>query len=386
MNASITIFSRALAGTMLTVTTSAWASPPVALEAANTTDGFAVVDGGVRRGVVVVNKLEAAITLDGAAVGWDGLRARASAFRTDGDSVSERIGDVQTATNLEAIDTARLFEVWVEQEAKIGSGKASLRAGLLDYSAEFDAMEPAGLFLNSSHGIGPDVSKSGRAGPSIFPVTGLGVRAEWRPSERWAFRVAAFDGVPGDPAEPRAFAAVKLRHGDGAFLAAEVNAMPAERTTIGLGAWRYTENSYPIDASISPGSSPPSAATGVYAFATAAIGARWEGWVRAGIANGRVQSVAGYVGGGLVGTGVIAGRADDQIGIAIAHAVTSGPLLRAQNLPPGETAIEATYRYRVTRSFALQPGVQYIIAPAAQAGASDALALYLRVALSFPGR
>ena len=62
MNASITIFSRALAGTMLTVTTSAWASPPVALEAANTTDGFAVVDGGVRRGVVVVNKLEGQAT------------------------------------------------------------------------------------------------------------------------------------------------------------------------------------------------------------------------------------------------------------------------------------------------------------------------------------
>ena len=381
MNATSTIFCRALAGTMLTVTTSAWASQPVAFEAANTTDAFGIVDGGVRRGVVVVNKFEAAITLDGTAMGLDGLRARASAFRTDGDSVTERIGDVQTATNLEAIDTARLFEAWIEQEVRIGSGKASLRAGLLNFNAEFDAIAPAGLFVNSSHGIGPDVSKSGRAGPSIFPVTGVGARAEWRPSERWAVRVAAFDGVPGDPAAPRAFAAAKLRGDDGALLAAEVNAMPAEGSRIGLGAWRYTRSIDPIDAS----SAPPRAATGVYAFATAAIDARWAGWIRAGIADGRVQSVAGYVGGGLVGTGVIAGRADDQIGIAVGHAVTSGPLRVAQNLPPSETAIEATYRYRVTRSFALQPGVQYIIAPAAQAGASDALALYLRVALSFPG-
>ena len=158
--------------------------------------------------------------------------------------------------------------------------------------------------------------------------------------------------------------------------------MPAEGSRIGLGAWRYTMSIDPIDAS----SSPQSAATGVYAFATAAIGARWAGWVRAGVADGRVQSVAGYVGGGIVGTGVIAGRADDQIGIAVAHAVTSGPLQRAQNLPRAETAIEATYRYRATQSLALQPGVQYIVAPAAQAGASDAIALYLRVALSFAGR
>ena len=381
MNASVTTCCRTITIAALAMTAPSSASETLALDAANTTDAVAIVDGGIRRGVVVVNKIEAAITLDGGAIGVNGLRAHVSAFRTDGDSVSTRIGDVQTATNLEAIDTARLFEAWVEQKTEIGGGTASLRFGLLNFNAEFDAVEPAALFVNSSHGIGPDISKSGQAGPSIFPVTGLGLRAEWRPSDRLTFRIATFDGVPGDPASPRSFAAVKLRDSDGALLAAEINVTPDDRTTLALGAWRYTADSDPVDASPSP----RRAQTGIYGFATAPIGKRWAGWVRAGIADGLVQNVAGYIGGGIVGTGVIAGRADDQAGVAIAHAITSGPLWRAQGLPAGETAVEATYRYRVTRRFALQPGVQYIIAPAAQAGVSDALVLYLRVALSFPG-
>ena len=91
MNASVTTCCRTITIAALAMTAPSSASETLALDAANTTDAVAIVDGGIRRGVVVVNKIEAAITLDGGAIGVNGLRAHVSAFRTDG-------GDIYTCT------------------------------------------------------------------------------------------------------------------------------------------------------------------------------------------------------------------------------------------------------------------------------------------------
>lgn len=52
-----------------------------------------------------------------------------------------------------------------------------MRIGLYDLNSEFDALDDAGLFINSAFGVGTDIGLTGVNGPSIFPVTSLAVRA-----------------------------------------------------------------------------------------------------------------------------------------------------------------------------------------------------------------
>ena len=352
-------------------------APAITVSARNTTDVFDVAGGGVRRGVVVLNKAQVSATLRGERIGAQRLRLHAQLFRTDGASLSARASDTQTASNIEAVDTVRLFEAWGERGFGADGARGSLRVGLIDFNGEFDSIEPASLFVNSSHGIGPDISKSGRAGPSIFPVSSLAARLAWSPSERWVLRAAVFDGVPGDPAQPRALAAIRLRGENGALLAAEADWLPAKDIRVAVGGWHYTERLDRIDGrgrSIGSG--------GLYGYAFAPLTRRVSGWVRAGIADANVQAVGGYLGAGVVALGFVPGRPHDQLGLAIAHAITGRESRALSGLPGAETTIEATWQARLTPAVTLQPDVQYIHRPAAVAGTRDAVLVGLRIGIS----
>ena len=87
------------------------------------------------------------------------------------------VGELQARSNIEGVSTRRLYEIWADYScsAKISN---SVRFGLYDFNTEFNALDAAALFINSSHGIGPDVSQTGLHGPSIFPVTGLALRVK----------------------------------------------------------------------------------------------------------------------------------------------------------------------------------------------------------------
>ena len=68
----------------------------------------------------------------------------------------------------------------------------SILIGRYDLNTEFYRLQSAGLFLNSSFGVGPEFSQSGRSGPSIYPNTTF---ADYRPVRSVVVRAAAFDGL-----------------------------------------------------------------------------------------------------------------------------------------------------------------------------------------------
>ena len=199
------------------------------------------VPSGVDPGTAQLNKLQISATFNGDRSGLPGWSIHGQVFRADGNSLSARLGDIQTADNIETSPVTRLFEAWVQKSIGQGDRTLTMRAGLLDYNADFDAIDTASLFLNSSHGIGADVARSGRNGPSIFPVSALGMRATFSPSAKWTFRLAVFDGVPGNPAQPRQFVAARLRSSDGAFFAAQIDYHLSDKARIALGTWRYSQ-------------------------------------------------------------------------------------------------------------------------------------------------
>ena len=87
------------------------------------------------------------------------------------------VGELQALSNIEGVSTWRLYEIWADYScgAKISN---SVRFGLYNFNTEFNALDAVALFINSSHGIGPDVSQAGLHGPSNFPVTGLALRVK----------------------------------------------------------------------------------------------------------------------------------------------------------------------------------------------------------------
>jgi len=321
------------------------------------------------------------VDFDGDDMRLPGWTAHLQYFRTNGESLSGgRVGDIQTVSNVEALSADRLMEAWIER--RIGE-RGAVRVGLMDLNADFDSIEPAGLFINSSHGIAPDLSRSGLNGPSIFPVSSLGVHAEVSPSSALTLRAAAFDGVPGDPDHPKAFAAVKLSRRDGALLIGQADWAFAKGAQASFGVWGYTAAFDRLDQ---PGRRQRGQA-GAYAFVEGPLpGPKgWSGWLRAGFADPDINVVADYVGLGVVRQGPFASRPDDQLGFAVARAGLSRAARARDDLPPAETTFELTYSFQVNDDFAVQPDVQYVVHPASQAGLADAFVIGLRLTLSFEG-
>jgi porin len=280
------------------------------------------------------------------------------------------------ASNIETgVKALRLYEAWIDQS--LADGKLSLRAGLYDLNSEFDALEASSLFINPAHGIGTDFSQSGRNGPSIFPVTSLGLRLQARLGEHTTLRLAALDGVPGDPAHPKR-TAIKLGQGDGALLVGELERQVGNWLLIG-GYWRYTAPHEDLLASASSGAPVlRRGAQGAYLRGEGLLVGSREGrgldaFFRLGWADPRFHEVERFASAGLRWRGPFAGRPADDAGIALA---TSGSGRQArQALALGGEAIahrdwafEVTYALALTEWLTVQPDLQYFIDPAFEQG------------------
>ena len=355
-------------------------TPTLSVAIRETADVWSVFSG-LDPGLSILNKLQVSATLSGDKIGLKGWSAHAQIFRFDGQQLSSRMGDVQTADNLEAMPMTRLFEAWIARQWGSDNRSIALRAGLIDLNSQFDSVDPASLFVNSSHGIGPDLSRSGRNGPSIYPVTALGSTVTLVPSDKWTFRLGVFDGIPGDPTRPRAFVAERLGHDDGLLTILQTDYQLSKDARIEAGAWRYSAAVPAIDRGFVHDQ-------GTYVSLEAPMPAmpRTTGWVRVGVADSRAQTVAGYIGIGAVQSGTFSDRPDDRLGIAIAHAIIGSPAVRTLGISSAETSIEASYQVKLSERFAVQPDVQYIIHPAGIAHAPNSLGVGLRfvVTAGFP--
>jgi porin len=348
--------------------------------------------GGIDEGGAYLDNLDVTLALNGEKlIGVPGLTLFAYGIYNNGNELNGRyVGDAQGVSNIEAVNAIRLHELWAE--LNLGGDTFSVRTGQYDLNSEFDVIETAGLFMNSSHGIGTDIAQTGLNGPSIFPIAGLGARVRWRPTASTALQAVILDAVPGDPEEPDRTA---LDLGDGSLLVAEAHWYGDRIAKAAVGYWRYSprfddlvavdENDEPLRRSDNDG---------LYAFVDAILlresdeARGLRGWVRYGEANEHVNLFESYFGAGLVYTGALAGRSEDQLGIAVAHVHTGAPYRQAVALAGGradthEVNIELTYRFGVTDWLTLQPNLQYVRNPNTDPALDDALVVGLRFELGY---
>lgn len=291
-------------------------------------------------------------------------------------TAGELVGDLQGVSNIDAEGDIRIFEAWYE----FAVADWSLRTGLYDLNSEFDASEAGGFFVNSSHGVGPDIAQTGQNGPGIFPVSALGMRLMWR-EENVRAKLVVMDGVPGDPSDPRSNQ-VRLDSDEGALVVAEVDGDIEQRARLWGGVWHYTAD---FDSPFKPVSSDRNSGWYLgYEHRFGLAGRGMHAFVRVGEANEELNAIRNYLGAGFVVEALFRSRPDDQFGIAVASAGVGQPY-REQLQNSGEetsrreTIWELSYRVMLSDQIAIQPDVQWIDSPATMKSVDDALVFTLRV-------
>ncbi len=350
-----------------------------------TGEQWANASGGLRTASAYLDNLDIKIATDDV-FGIDGAEFFAYVLYNNGTEFSADIaGDLQTVSNIDAPEALRLYEFWLGFDVH---SDVNLRLGLYDLNSEFDAIDTAALFINSSHGIGPDFSQSGENGPSIFPVTSLAARLRWDIDRQWSVQLGLFDAVPGDPDD---VSKTTVRLDDGALGVVELAWQPGASRRVAAGHWRYSRES---DPRLPAGR--PEQNAGFYLLGEAALYTEGDsaeglrGFLRYGVAEDAVNVFDSYLGAGLVYRGLLPGRPADRAGIAVARAIAGSPYRRSAALTGpvperAETVFELTYRFGVAPWLTLQPDIQYTLDPGLDPALDNALSIGLRFEAAIGG-
>lgn len=319
--------------------------------------------------------------------GWRGARAHIHALDNHGARPNDAAGTLQGVDNIEVTRAGlRLFEAWVEQDF---GRDASLRVGLYDLNGEFYTNDAAGLLIAPPFGIGSELAATGPNGPSIFPSSALAVRLRVPLAGRGGY--AQFAAVNARASTLGDDGGIDVSFRDGLLLIAEAG------TTRGslrgsLGFWHYTHRAALALSPEQPPAPPAPPPHGAYLVLERDLlpqGARQlTAFLRAGRADPHASPFSGGVQTGLMLAPALLNRADSAVSVGLHHAWTNRDfktaMIAAGHTPAnGETAVELTYADRIAPRLALQPDLQWIRRPGADAKAPDAAVFTLRVTWEF---
>jgi len=351
-------------------------------------DIFANVNGGIETGLRYMDNIDVEVGFEA-----KGLSFYIYGLGNQGKSISEIVGDLQVISNIDTDNSWRLFEAWfLKKLPKINS---SLLIGLYDLNSEFDVINGGGLFLNSSHGIGPDFSSSGITGPSIFPLTSLSARLKINPIKGVSVKFAVLDAVPSNP-ENTLGTSVYLRDSEGALFISEIsfsrfgsdsesllNRGVNEETPFRLvfGGWKYSQER-------SGWLGEMESDHGLYAIGELSFENGLSVFGRTGAANRDVNRFNYYVGAGLTFSGLSKHRVQDMLGLSISLPINSDDFVfveerNGNNYSENETNIELTYLWIVSDRVSFQFDTQYIQNPNQAPEIDDAFVIGLRSVFGF---
>jgi porin len=348
-------------------------------------DALTNLSGGKDQGSELMGSMLLELAVDAEkAFGWIGGSFHFGVLGVHGGLFSEFVGDYQTVSNIEAPQTISLFTAYFEQ--KFFEDRLSVVAGLLNVDSEFDTRTTAELFVHSSPGTGGDLGQIGENGPGIFPVGALGTRILYQ-DQGWYGQCALVEGIPGDPDDPFG-TTLRFDPDEGFLVIGELGHVwedeLGELGKVALGGWGFT-----ADFATHLDSNAAANNRGGYLSLEKTFSREDDasqglaGYLRTGIADGRVNPLETFVGAGLVYTGPFEGRDEDQIGLGINVGFTSEDFLQSGQFDRHETALELTYKFAVNDNFAIQPDLQYIINPGFEPTLDDAFVLGVRAYVVF---
>jgi porin len=363
--------------------------------------------GGLRRGAIFEGLLEAYVEADlEKLAGFRGLSFFSNSFQIHGQGGpgNTLVGNMATISDIEALPSTRLSEIWLEQ--KLLGGAMSIRAGQLVADTEFLVSQYFGLFISKDW---PTItSEDLPSGGPAYPLSTPGVRLRIDPTKETSFLLALFNGDPagpglGDP-QLRDRYGLNFRLRAPPFMIGELQyRYNQDKFSTGLaggvriGAWHHFDRFDDLRFDIYGMSlaNPLSAGvpkrwqgeSGIYAVIDQQLYRPTGGDANSGIAI--FSRIAGaqpdqslidfYLDGGIVFTGLIPGRPKDAFGGAFiyshisnrASALDCDRNFFSASLPQPvrdyELSLEFTYRAEIVQGWTLQPDLQFAFHPGGNA-------------------
>lgn len=329
------------------------------------------LDGGIKRGSRELANLDLTLAINtGEANWWSNGEWFIYALGDAGKDPSAYTGDVQGVSNIAADESLKIYEFWYQHSFADDSIKVLV--GLHDYNSTFYSLEFAGLYNHPSFGIGPDTSQ---VGPSIFPTTATALHITYQGQNHYLI-AAVYDGVPGDPDNPRG-THIHFDRDEGLFSAVEWGWVSDAHDKIAVGAWQHTaEVTNPVDGTLNDDN------TGVYIIAEKNINDVAGVFVQLGRADDLYNQLEYYAGTGITFNSFwIDG---DGFGLAVAHARNGDPYLaNNEAIERAETAWELSYFSPVIEHVSAQASLYYIQNPSMDPVVDDAVALGVRAYIEF---
>lgn len=336
---------------------------------------FDVTSGGLSNGTSFNGRLEGYADLDlEKLVGWKGGTVHANFYYIHGEGPStKRIGNIFAVSNVEALETVRLFELWMEQSFL--DDKVKIRFGQLAADSEFFISDTAGQFFNGTFGWPGIVAANMTQGGPAYPLATPGVRIQYSPNENLSILAGIFNGSPADPNadDPQR----DNRHGtnfrldDPPLIMVEGQykytlGLPG---TLRLGGWKGLDDfADQLTGDLIQGNH------GLYAVVDQQI---WKNGEDQGISVfGRISGspddqnlIDFYFDTGIVFSGLVPGRAKDSFGAAFGYGKISDRA-RAADIDAGlpvirdyESVIEVNYTAQIIPGWTVVPDFQYIWNP-----------------------
>ena len=336
----------------------------IALDMSYMGEGVSNVSGGLKKGSAYLGTADISVMIDTEQAGWwqDGTWF-VETLVNHGTNPSSFIGDTQTASNIADGNRTRLQQFWYQHQV---NDNVSVLFGLHDLNSEFYVSEYGSLFLNSSFGIGPDITAN--VPTSLWPEAGYAARLDVH-GEHLYLHIAAYDG---NPSTRRIDSAT-----EGMMWISET-AYVQGASAYKLGVWQHTADKTAVDGTVYGSDS------GAYAVVDQAFSDSVGMFMQLGFAPSDRNEISQYVGLGLHMHGLIPSRYHDTFGIAMAHAAFSGLNRSINQLAAAETTVEITYDAPINEHISLHPALQWIQHPGGQSALSPAKVAMLRVEMHLP--
>ena len=379
-----------------------------------------VVAGGIVRRGESNGLLQIDLNLDlEKLAGWRGALLHATGFVGWGRSLSGLwIGDDSNVSNINMRNGARFFDAYLQQSF---GEVLFIRAGFLSTDTEFtsstveDTHSRGGaLFINSDFGAPPILTLN--VPVPTFPLAVPGVTGTLAFTSALRLRAGIYDGqpLPATPSDDRNAYGLDpdLRASDGALFVAELEYDVNPSAEAGTGKETKTPppsrrlgGCYRIGAFYHTGTFTEWTSS----RSTQGLGGGWISgnqmvWREPGQRDEDDQGLSIFLrvstaprdrsvlefcaDGGLHYHGLLPGRPEDDLGLGVSRKRYSRDFSRSERAAGNagrdhETIVELSYIATVTPWLAVQPDVQYVIHPAGQHSAADALVAGLRVTMSF---
>ena len=367
--------------------------------------------GGTRRTATVIGRIDMQLDADlGRLAGWSGAAFRVEAYQINGAGLSRAaVNDLAVVSELEALPSTRLYELWVEQQ--LLDGRLAVKIGQVAADTEFLVSQTATLFINSTFGWPTITGTNLPSGGPAYPFGAPAVRANYLPNPNLSVQVGLFDGDPAGPArawndpdpQQRDRTGTNFRLDDPPFLIAEVayaynfesrdraGGVLDEPGTVTVGGWHHFGRfgSLRTDDAGRPLADPASTGLprkfrsndGLYAMIDQTVnrepGKNDEGasmFVRAMISPGDRNLIDLYLDAGIGYRGLLPNRSNDTVGLAVSYAWVSpsargfdrDTILATDIAMPRrrfEALVEATYQAVLAPGVTVQPNLQYVFHP-----------------------